>query len=91
MVDIIVDMHLYDAIIWKEQKTKTQTCHDFGGKVMNQIHQYEQQRPKPLFDMNRLTEFISMHPLAKAAMVAAGALTGIIRIAYMIHALFFVG
>ncbi len=23
MVDIIVDMHLYDAIIWKEQKTKT--------------------------------------------------------------------
>ncbi len=22
MVDVIVDMHLYDAIIWKEQKTK---------------------------------------------------------------------
>ncbi len=78
---------LYNA--WKEQKSQTVVGENFTGKVINQVYQYEQTKPKPLFDMQRLTEFISTHSLAKAVLIASAAVAGFVRVAFMIHILLF--
>ena len=69
---------------WKNQKDQIEIGEDFSRTVMNQIYKYEQNKRKPLFDIQRFVEFISIHPLAKAALVAAGAMAGFLRLVSMI-------
>ena len=70
--------------LWKDQKYKIETGSNFPEKVMNQIYQYEQKKSKPLFDIYQLIEFISAHPLAKAGLIAAGALIGLVRLIFVV-------
>lgn len=69
---------------WKEEKNQVDIRENFTDEVMNQVYQYAQKKRKPLFDVQWLIELISAHPLAKAGLVAAGAVTGLIRLAFMI-------
>ena len=78
---------IYDD--WKKQRSHTEVGQNFTDQVMNRVYQYEQTKPKPLFDMQRLIEFISAHPLAKAGLIASGAVAGFVRVAFMIHILLF--
>ena len=78
---------IYDD--WKKQRSHVEVGQNFTDQVMNQVYQYEQTKPKPLFDMQRLVEFISTHPLAKAGLIASGAVAGFVRVAIMIHILLF--
>ena len=44
---------------WKKQKNQIDVGQNFTDQVMNQVYQYEQTKPRPLFDVQRLVEFIS--------------------------------
>ena len=74
---------------WKKQRSQVEVGDDFTEKVMNQVYQYEQTKPKPLFDAQRFVEFISAHRLAKAGMIAIGTVAGFVRVAFIIHVLLF--
>ncbi|MHC4196149.1 MAG: hypothetical protein ACYSQZ_09505 [Planctomycetota bacterium] len=69
---------------WNEQRNRIEVGENFTKDVMNQVYQYERLKRKPLFDMQRLIELISAHPLAKAALIATGAVAGVVRIVFMI-------
>ncbi len=73
---------VYDA--WKERKHQIDIQGNFADEVMNQVYQYEHAKRKPLFDIQRFVEFISGHPLAKAGVIAAGAVTGFVRIVFIV-------
>ena len=73
---------IYNA--WKERKSQIGIGTGFSDRVMKQIHQYEEGKRVSLFDMQQFIEFISAHPLAKAALIAAGAATGFVRLVFMI-------
>ena len=78
---------LYQA--WKENKCQIDISEDFSEKVMYRVNIYEKDRRKPLFDINRLIELISERTMAKAAMIAGGAILGFVRVAIMIHMVLF--
>ena len=69
---------------WKEKKRQVDIRENFADDVMSRAYQYEQNKRKPLFDMQWLVELISTHPLAKAGLVTAGAVAGIVRLVFMI-------
>lgn len=69
---------------WKEEKHQIEISKSFADEVMNQVYQYEQEKSGPMFSLRRLVDFISVHPLAQAALVMAGAVTGFIRLVLMI-------
>jgi len=69
---------------WENQRGQIGVGEDFTKTVMNQIYQYEQNKRKPLFDVQRFIEFISIHPLAKAGLITTGAVVGFIRLVFMI-------
>ena len=73
---------VYNA--WKEKKRQVDISEDFTDEMMNQIHQYEQKKSKSLFDMQRLIDVISDHPLAKIGLIAVGAVTGLVRLIFVI-------
>ncbi len=73
---------VYDT--WKEEKSQIDIREDFADEVMNQVYQYAQKKRKLLFDVQWLVELISAHPLAKAGLVTAGAVTGLVRLILMI-------
>lgn len=75
---------IYDA--WKTQKSQIEVSKGFTDKVINQIYQYGQKKVTPLFDVTLLVEFISARLWAKAALIAAGALAGFVRIAFVVIA-----
>jgi len=75
---------IYNA--WKEQKRQIEVGKGFSSKVMSRIYQYEREKRKTLFDGHRLIELISTRPLGKAAVVAAGAVIGFVRITFVIYA-----
>lgn len=70
---------------WKEEKTAVDIDTNFADNVMHQIHQYEQSKRAPLFDLQVLIETISARPLAKAGLIAAGAIGGIVRAGFMLY------
>ena len=72
---------------WRQNKSQIDANPNFTDRVMNQVYQWEQSRTKTLLTMERLIELISFHPLAKTGLVAAGAVTGIVRLIIMIHAI----
>ena len=69
---------------WTEQKKQIELSPHFAKKLMNRIHQFERAKRKPLFDLQQLLEFVSVHPLAKAGLIAAGAVAGVVRLVFMI-------
>jgi len=75
---------IYNA--WKERKSQIDIRENFADELMNQIYQYESEKRKPLFDGHRLIELISTRPLSKAAVVTAGAVTGLVRIMFVVYA-----
>lgn len=70
---------------WRQEKHQMDVSQNFADQVMKQVYQYEQNRNMPLLKMERLIELISFHPLAKTGLVAAGAVTGIVRLIIMIN------
>jgi len=73
---------LYDA--WKEKKHQVTTSESFINKVMEQAYQYEQKKRETSFNMRWFVDLISAHPMAQAALVAVGAMTGFIRVVFII-------
>ena len=69
---------------WKGQRSQIEVSKSFSGKVMSQIYQYEHGKRMPLIDMHRVAELISTHPLAKAGVIIAATIIGIIRVAFVI-------
>jgi hypothetical protein len=70
--------------IWKERKTQVETHRDFADKVMNQLHNRGSHRRTPVFDVYRVIEIISSSPAATAAVIALGAIAGIVRVSIVI-------
>ncbi|GAG26805.1 unnamed protein product [marine sediment metagenome] len=68
---------------WKEQKSQIEVGKGFSDKVMSQIHQYEQNKRKSLFDVQSLIELMSAHTLAKAGLILTGGVVGFIRVVLM--------
>jgi hypothetical protein len=75
---------IYNA--WKERKTQIDVQENFSDELMNQIYRYEETKRRPFFDGPRLTELISSCRLVKAAVVTAGAVTGLVRIMFVVYA-----
>ena len=75
---------IYNA--WKERKSQIDIRVNFADEVMNQIYRYEQKKRKPLFDGHRVIELISAHRFAKAGVVTAGAVAGLVRIMFVVYA-----
>ncbi|MHC4461577.1 MAG: hypothetical protein ACYS30_09090 [Planctomycetota bacterium] len=73
---------VYNA--WKERKSQIEISENFTDEVMNQVYQHAQKKRKSMFDMRQLVELISAHPLAKAGLVAAGAVAGFVRVAFVV-------
>ena len=73
---------LYDN--WKRQRSQVEVGDNFTEKAISRIYQYEQKKRKMFFDMQQLIEFISVHPLAKAALIATGAIAGFVRFLFMV-------
>lgn len=69
---------------WKESKRQVEVPENFANEVMDRIHQCGQKKGKSLFDIRPFVELIVGHPLARPAMVAAGALAGILRIVFVV-------
>ena len=79
------DHGVYES--WRQEKRQIDVSGSFTGEVMDQIHTWEQSRNFRRFNAARFVELISFHPLAKTGLVAAGAVTGIVRLIIMIHAI----
>ena len=79
------DRKVYE--LWRQAKRQIDVSQNFTGRVMNQVYQLEQSSKSPLLKTERLIELISFHPLAKTGLVMAGAVTGIVRLIIMIHAI----
>lgn len=79
------DNEVYES--WKQEKRQIDVSQDFTEKVMSEVYQREQSRKSSPFTIDRLIELISFHPLAKFGLVAAGAVTGIVRLIIMIQAI----
>jgi hypothetical protein len=74
---------IYNA--WKEWKSQIGVRENFSDEVMKRIYRYERDKRKPLFDGQRLIELISAHRFAKTGMVAAGVVTGLVRIMFVVY------
>ena len=71
--------------IWKERKSQIDLRENFADEVMNQIFQYEREKGRSLFDVQRLIELISAHRFVKAGVVTAGVVTGLVRIMFVVY------
>lgn len=74
---------IYDA--WKERKSQIDLRGNFADEVMNQIYQYERDKGRPLFDVQRLIELISAHRFVKTGVVTAGVVAGLVRIMFVVY------
>jgi len=74
---------IYDA--WKKSKSQIDLQENFADEVMNQIYQYERDKGRPLFDVQRLIELISEHRFVKAGVVTAGVVAGLVRIIFVVY------
>ena len=77
------DKEVYES--WRQEKRKIDVSQNFADRVMNQVYQWEQSKEIQLLKIERLIELISFHPMAKMGLVAAGAVTGIVRLIIMIN------
>jgi hypothetical protein len=72
---------------WRQEKLQIEVSQNFTDRVMNQVCWWEQSRKSSPFTTEKLIELISFHPLAKFGLIAAGAITGIVRLIIMILAI----
>lgn len=72
---------------WKERKRKIKVSEDFRGKVMREVHLYEQKVSPFSLVMQWLIKTITAHPLVQAAMIFAGAFIGLIRLVVMLFSM----
>jgi hypothetical protein len=79
------DNEVYES--WRQEKRQINISQDFTDRVMNGIYQLEQNNNISRFNIERLIELISFHPLAKTGLVAAGAVIGIVRLVIIIDAI----
>lgn len=70
---------------WKDRRREIRIADGFADRVMDQVLQDQRSRARPGTDSQRLLEFVSARPVVKAALVAAGAAVGLLRMALMIH------
>jgi hypothetical protein len=77
------DNEVYES--WRHQKRQINVRQNFTDQVMNEVYQWKQSRKSSPFNMEGLIELISIHPLAKIGLIAAGAATGIVRLIIMIN------
>lgn len=69
--------------VWKDEKIRIGIREGFSDEVMCKIYQYERGRESPFFDRQQLVEFIYAHPLVRVVLVAAAAIAGFVRIAFV--------
>jgi hypothetical protein len=69
---------------WIERRSQINVREQFTDEVMRRIYHYEQRKRISLFDYQRLVELISAHWSAQAALVVVGAVTGFIRLVFVI-------
>lgn len=74
---------IYNA--WKDQRNQIEVGKNFTEEVMNQVYQYEQNKSRPSFDVMRLVDLISAHPLAKVGLVAVGIAAGVVRVGLILY------
>lgn len=74
---------------WKNQKEPIDVTPHFADNVMNQVVAYEQNKKKPLLNIQPLWEAMAARPFAKAGIITIAALTGLARVAFMIFVLLF--
>ncbi len=74
---------IYDC--WRQKKRHVDVRADFCDRVMDRIHALEREGATRLFGIDRLAALVSLHPMARAALVAAGAFAGVVRLALMIN------
>lgn len=79
------DHEVYES--WKQSKRQIEVSQNFTGDVMDLINAWERNRNFQWFNIARFVELISFHPLPKTGLVAVGAITGILRLIIMIHAI----
>jgi hypothetical protein len=71
--------------LWKNKKSNCEINQNFSDTIMNRINKYEQKKRKPFFDMYKIIDFISIQPLAKVALFAAGAIAGFVRLIFVVR------
>ena len=69
---------------WKDKKHQIDVSDGFADKVMNRVRRYEQGKSEGLAGLRSLVDVISGHPLAQAGLVVAGAIAGLIRVAFVV-------
>ena len=69
---------------WAEQKKQIEVSPHFAKKLMNRVHQFERAKRKPLFDVERIFEWLSERPLAKAGVALAAAVLGFVRFVFIL-------
>jgi hypothetical protein len=79
------DSEVYES--WRQEKRQIDVSQNFTDQVMNHVYQLEKSKEIKLLKIERLIELISFHPLAKTGLIAAGAVTGIVRLIIMINAI----
>ena len=79
------DHEVYES--WRQEKRQIDVSQNFTDQVMNHVYQLEKSKEIKLLKIERLIELISFHPLAKTGLIAAGAVTGIVRLIIMINAI----
>ena len=73
---------IYD--LWKNKKSHPEIDHDFSDTIMERVNLYEQKKRTPFFDMYKIIDFISIRPLAQAALFTIGAITGFVRFVFIV-------
>ncbi len=76
---------IYDS--WRQQKRQIHVDPAFADRVMTRIRAWDREKRPLAFGVERLVELISLHPLVRTALVAAGAAAGFARIVVMIVAI----
>ena len=76
---------IYDA--WKRHRSRGDCSGEFVGKVMAEVGRCDVGRAGATVGMARLVEMVSANGWARAALVAAGAAVGAIRVASVMCAL----
>jgi len=69
---------------WKNGKRQIDVSEGFADELMNRVHQYEQRKNRAFVGLLRLLGLISEHPLAQAGLLIAGAIAGLIRVAFVV-------
>jgi hypothetical protein len=73
---------VYDA--WKQQRQQADCQPGFAEAVMNRIREHEREKHRTFCGVYELMEMISACPLAQAALIIAGVLAGLVRVAFVI-------